>query len=130
MNDTRRRPLLRFIAVGLLNTAVGLATVLIAGQVFGVGAFAANAIGLATGFVVGYQVNRLWTFSSTASIAMTAPRYLLAFAIAYALNSAILAGLLRLSLLPTIFAQAVALSAYSLAFYLLCRRAVFPASGR
>jgi len=130
MSEVIRRPFLRFIAVGLLNTAVGLAAVYIAGHVLGANSFAANAIGLATGFAVGYQVNRLWTFSSTESVAMTAPRYLVAFAMAYALNAAILAALLRSGSLPTILAQAIALSAYSLAFYLLCRRAVFPAAGR
>jgi putative flippase GtrA len=130
MNAGAGGSLLRFAAAGLLNTAVGLAAVFAAGGVLGVGAFAANAIGLATGFIVGYVVNRRWTFRSEESMAMTAPRYLLAFAVAYALNAVILAILLHTARWPAVAAQATALMAYSLAFYWLCRHAVFRAAGR
>lgn len=130
MNAAAHGSLLRFAAVGVLNTVVGLAAVLAAGRYLGAGAFAANAIGLATGFVVGYLANRRWTFRSTASVAMTAPRYLVAFAAAYALNAAILALLLRSAGWPPLAAQAAALTAYSLAFYRLCRWMVFRAAAR
>lgn len=124
------RSLLRFAVVGVLNTAVGLAAVFAAARFLDAGAFAANAIGLAVGFVVGYLANRRWTFGSKESVAMTAPRYLIAFAAAYALNAAILAFFLRTANWPPIAAQAAALTAYSLAFYWLCRWMVFRAAAR
>lgn len=130
MSADRGAPLLRFATVGVLNTAVGLAGVFVAGRWLGAGQFAANAVGLAIGFVFGYAANRRWTFRSTESVALTAPRYLAAFALAYALNAAILALLLRAAHWPPLTAQAAALTSYSLAFYWLCRRAVFRRAAR
>jgi putative flippase GtrA len=117
---------LRFVAVGIVNTIIGLATVLAASTWLGANAFIANGAGLMAGFIVGYQLNRLWTFRSSRAVAMTAPRYLFAFALAYSINLAILAFALRVGLHP-ILAQGAALAGYSLAFFLLCRVIVFPA---
>lgn len=117
---------LRFAAVGIVNTIVGLATVLAASTWLGANAFFANGGGLLAGFIVGYHLNRLWTFRSSRAVTMTAPRYLFAFALAYSINLAILAFALRIGLHP-ILAQGAALAGYSLAFFLLCRVIVFPA---
>lgn len=127
MTATGRGSFLRFIAVGLVNTAIGLATVLAASGWLAANAFFANGAGLAVGFAVGYQLNRLWTFRSSQAVAMTAPRYLLAFALSYGTNLAVLALGLRAGLHPFL-AQAAALAVYSLAFYCLCRVIVFPAA--
>lgn len=117
---------LRFVAVGIVNTIVGLAMVLATSTLLGANAFIANGVGLLAGFIFGYQLNRLWTFRSSRAVAMTAPRYLLAFALAYSVNLAILTIALRVGLHP-ILAQGAALAGYSLAFFLLCRVIVFPA---
>jgi putative flippase GtrA len=117
---------LRFVAVGAVNTIVGLATVLAAGQWLGANAFLANGAGLTAGFVIGYQLNRLWTFRSSGPVAMTAPRYLLAFVLSYTINFAILVFALRAGLHP-VLAQGAALASYSFAFFFLCRIMVFPA---
>lgn len=126
MTRAGRFAFLRFAAVGIVNTIFGLATVLAASAWLGANAFIANGAGLLAGFIVGYQLNRLWTFRSSRAVAMTAPRYLFAFALAYSINLAILAVALRLGLHP-ILAQGAALAGYSLAFFLLCRVIVFPA---
>jgi len=126
MTPAGRHAFLRFVTVGIVNTVVGLATVLAASEWLGATAFVANGAGLLAGFFLGYQLNRLWTFRSSRAVAMTAPRYLLAFALAYSINLAILAFALRTGLHP-VLAQGVALAAYSLAFFLLCRVIVFPA---
>ncbi len=126
MTATERLAFLRFVAVGIVNTVVGLATVLAASAWFGANAFVANAAGLLAGFIIGYQLNRLWTFRSARAVAMTAPRYLLAFGLSYSFNLVLLAFALRAGMHP-ILAQGVALVAYSLAFFLLCRLMVFPA---
>lgn len=126
MTRAGRFAFLRFVAVGIVNTIVGLATVLAASTWLGANAFSANGAGLLTGFIVGYQLNRLWTFRNSRAVKITAPRYLLAFALAYAINLAILAFALRAGLHP-VLAQGAALAGYSLAFFLLCRVMVFPA---
>lgn len=119
---------LRFLAVGIINTIVGFAIVVAVIEGFGAHAFVANAAGLATGFVLGFLLNRAWTFRSDRPIAATAPRYVMAFAIAYAINLGILALALRAGVHPWL-AQGAALATYSVAFYCLCRFSVFRAAG-
>ena len=128
MTTEDRFTFLRFVAVGLINTIVGFAIVIAAIEWLGANAFVANGAGLATGFVVGFLLNRAWTFRSDRTIAATAPRYLLAFALAYSINLGLLALALRAGLHPWL-AQGVALATYSVAFYCLCRFSVFRAEG-
>jgi putative flippase GtrA len=126
MTTPDRRAFLKFVAVGVVNTAAGLATVFAADRWLGAKAYVANAAGLAVGIVIGYQLNRLWTFRGSRGGTNAPLRYLVAFAAAYAINLAIL----RLALdadLPALPAQGAALAAYSLVFFLLCRVIVFPA---
>jgi len=125
MTPAGRHAFLRFITVGIVNTVVGLVTVLAASEWLGATAFIANGAGLLAGFVLGYQLNRLWTFRSSRAVSITAPRYLLAFALSYSINLAILAFGLSAGL-HQVVAQAAALAAYSLAFFFLCRVIVFP----
>jgi putative flippase GtrA len=126
MTNAARMAFLRFVGVGVVNTMVGLATVLASSEWLGANAFVANGAGLLAGFIIGYQLNRLWTFRSSHAVVMTAPRYLLAFALSYSVNLAILAFALRAGLHP-LLAQGAALAVYSLAFFFLCRIIVFPA---
>lgn len=124
-----RQSFLRFVAVGLVNTGVGFATIAIASLVLEAGPYLANALGFAAGILVGYQLNRRWVFASSRSALVTAPRYLLVFAVCYAVNVGVLRWLLGVPALHPLLAQAVAIGSYSTVFYLLCRFAVF-ADGR
>lgn len=58
--DDPRMP--RFGAVGMLNTALGYAVIL-AGLALGLGDIISNATGYAAGLVLGFFLNRQWTFS-------------------------------------------------------------------
>jgi putative flippase GtrA len=120
--------LLRFAVVGAINTGVGLATVVVAMRLFGLNAFVANGFGFVAGFVVGYSLNRAWTFNSDASVATTGSRYVFAFLVSYVVNLGILSILLAATIVDPIMAQAAALIGYSLVFYVLCRTIVFPAN--
>lgn len=124
MTSADQQAFVRFVAVGVLNTIVGLATVVAASEWLGANAFFANAAGLMAGFVLGYQLNRLWTFRSARVVSTTAPRYFFAFVLSYLVNLAVLALALRAGLHP-ILAQGAALAAYSLIFFVLCRVMVF-----
>ena len=130
MTRDSRRSFLRFIAVGLLNTGVGVATIALASLAFKAHPYVANALGFAVGILVGYQLNRRWTFGSSSSLLITAPRYLLVFAVSYAINLGALAMLLRIPAVHPMGAQATAIGSYSIAFYLLCRFVVFQTAGR
>lgn len=125
MSTGGRQSLLRFIAVGALNTGVGVLTIAIANRIFAAGPYLANALGFTAGILVGYELNRRWTFGSSRSVLFTAPRYLLVFAVSYAINLGVLAVLLRVGALHAMFAQVVAIGSYSVAFFVLCRFVVF-----
>jgi putative flippase GtrA len=119
---------LKFAATGMANTLVGVATLLVARDVLGMSDYVANAIGYAVGLVVSFLLNRSFTFADRNSMAVTAPRFLLAFAASYAMNLLVLAaGLDLLGLHPNL-AQAAAIVTYSVTFFLLCRSFVFRAA--
>ena len=128
MTRAGRQSFLRFMAVGLLNTGIGVATIALASLAFKADPYMANALGFAVGILVGYQLNRRWTFGSSRSVLITAPRYLVVFAVSYAINFGVLAALLRIAAVHPMVAQAAAIGSYSIAFYLLCRFVVFPDS--
>lgn len=115
----------RFVITGIANTAVGLAVIVFCAEVLGFSAYLANAMGYAAGLTLGFAMNRHWTFGDRQNLRRTAPRYLAAFAVSYAMNLLVLAACLRLFHLPALFAQAAALATYSVVFYLLCRWLVF-----
>lgn len=116
---------LRFAATGVANTAIGLAIITLARKWAGASEYWANAAGYAVGLTVGFVLNRSWSFQTTRSLASTAPRYLLAFALSYAANVTLLyVGLEHTTLHPNLI-QAAALVTYSTVFFLLCRRLVF-----
>lgn len=121
-------PLVRYGLVGLLNTGVGLAVIL--GAEFGLHAqpLAANALGYAAGFAVGFVLNRSFVFRSEARVGVAGPRYFVAVAACYGLNLMVLQGL-RWALPPTDLARAAAqlcaMGAYTVSLFALSRYWVF-----
>jgi putative flippase GtrA len=119
---------MRFVLVGVVNTAVGLLVVIACSEGLGWSPYLSNGVGYAAGLAFGFLMNHVWTFGDRRHAVITAPRYLIAFGISYGLNLLVLAAGLRLLSLPTTIAQAVALSTYSLVFFVLCRHFVFERS--
>lgn len=121
---------LRFAIAGVANTLVGLSVVVCTSQLLGFNAYAANAAGYAAGLGFGYVLNRAWSFRNTTRVRLTAPRYLLAFAVSYGANVLVLAFGTKVLGWPELAAQTAALTTYSVAFFVLCRGFVFrnPAS--
>lgn len=76
---------LRFLAVGMLNTGVGLACIYGA-MALGVDYRWANALGYALGCLVGFVGNRSWTFRHEGPWRSSLARWLLVVAAAYAVN--------------------------------------------
>jgi len=115
----------RFAAVGLVNTAVGLAVILGLQLLTPLGPYLANAGGYAAGLSVSFLLNRSWTFGAAgAGLDRQALRFALAFAAAYALNLGVLAGGIAAGL-PPAAAQLPAICAYTGAFFVASRVWVF-----
>ena len=119
---------LRFGAVGLLNTAVGYAVIL-AGLALGWGDIASNATGYAAGLVTGFLLNRSWTFRSDGGLRQ-ACRYLLAFMVCYCANLAVLAAARSIGFVESPVAHLAGIGAYSALFYFCSARYVFAGGQR
>jgi len=85
----------RFLTAGVVNTAVGLAVIVVARDMLGLGDIAANASGYAAGLLIGFAVNRAWTFRHSGAALPSFLRFLLVFALAYAANLAVLGATLE-----------------------------------
>jgi putative flippase GtrA len=121
----------KFLAVGLVNSAVAFATIAISIEVLGLSDFAANLLGYAVGLVTGFALNRRWTFASArrspaALLQATLLQYVVAFAFSYALNICVVLGA-RAYGLGRLSAQALGIPVYTVSFFLLCHYVVFRA---
>jgi len=86
--------LLRFLTVGVLNTALGLGFIYTA-MALGAGLIAANAIGYALGILVSFVANRRWTFAHRGDWRPALARWLVVTAIAYSAQLAVVIALGR-----------------------------------
>jgi putative flippase GtrA len=119
---------LRFCAVGVINTLVGLSII------FGLMRFAdadyrsANAVGYALGFMVSYALNRSWTFAHRGDIFRSAIKWTLVVAIAYGLNLAVVIVMHDGCALSAYLAQTFGVPVYTLVSFFGARLFVFPSS--
>ncbi|WP_428424411.1 GtrA family protein [Pararhizobium sp.] len=117
--------LLRFAAVGLLNTALGYTVILVA-LAFGCGDIASNILGYASGLILGFVLNSRWTFSSAARLRKgTALRYALSFAIAYGANLGVVLTALSFGFTNNPWVHLAGICIYSVLFYLASSWFVF-----
>lgn len=130
MRDALRQAL-RFGAVGMVNTAVGLGTIWGA-MALGAAPLPANAIGYGVGLCVSFLLNRAWTFRRAAAgrgggTLGEAGRFLAAFALAWSLNAGVVWALLRITAISPYLLQVAGMATYTITFFLLCRAWVFAA---
>jgi len=119
------RQSLRFAAVGLVNTAIGLAAIYAVMFFFQTGPALANAVGYAIGLAVSFLLNRTWTFNSNRPAAHVLPQYLLVAVIAYLLNlGAVLAAISFFSV-NLYLAQLLGVGIYTICMFFGCRWFVF-----
>lgn len=88
MSRGRDRTLGRYLGVGLLNTAFGLALIFALKAFAGMGDVAANAGGYGIALFLGFALHRRWTFRHRGGVPATLARYLAVLAVSYFLNLA------------------------------------------
>jgi putative flippase GtrA len=119
------RQSIRFAAVGLANTAIGLAAIYAVMFFFQTGPAIANAIGYAIGLAVSFSLNRVWTFNSDRPVGHVLPKYLLVAALSYLLNlGAVVAATSHFSVNPYL-AQLLGVGIYTVCVFFGCRWFVF-----
>lgn len=117
--------LLRFGAVGLLNTALGY-TLILAGLALGLGDILSNAAGYAAGLTLGFFLNRQWTFGRAGGFRPGAvTRYAITFVVAYGANLGVVIAAMSAGFIENPFVHLAGNCLYSIIFYLGSARFVF-----
>ena len=116
--------LIRFLLVGLANTAVGMTTIFVC-QRLGMPDVPANAAGYGLGLIFSFFVNRAWTFRHTGPIWPAAWRFGVVFAFAYAGNLAVTLAALALLGKGSFLAHLAGMPFYTAIFYLGSRHLAF-----
>lgn len=116
-------PFIRFLFVGLVNTAVGYGTTLFLHYALSFSPILANTGGYLVGGFLSYFLNRHFTFASKRRHREALPRFALTVVICFALNLFVLEQALIFTPLP--IAQLFANIAYTVSFYLASRFLVF-----
>jgi putative flippase GtrA len=119
------RQMVSFGLVGVVNTAIGFGTIVLAQVVFGLHPVPANILGYAAGLTNSYLMNRAFTFRGATHSAAVALRFLVAFGVAYGANMAVLLICLRLSSDHVLLWQGLAMVTYTTVFFLISKFYVF-----
>ena len=118
------RPL-RFGLVGAINTAVGLAVIMVC-IAAGMADVEANATGYAVGLTMSFFLNRRWTFGHSDRIdGSLVIRYAASFLIAYIANLTVALALIGAETVARPVAHVIGAGVYTALFYVLCRSYVF-----
>ncbi|NQU72686.1 MAG: GtrA family protein [Rhodospirillales bacterium] len=115
----------RYLIVGIVNTLVGLGIIFAAKAFINFGDVAANATGYAVGLIIGFVLNRSWTFSHKGEIFASVYRYIGVFAVAYFLNLGTVLFLIDWAQINAYLAQAAGVFCYTIVFFILSKYFVF-----
>jgi putative flippase GtrA len=115
----------KFVAVGVANTAIGLACIFAAKALLGWGDLAANVGGYGVGLTTSFALNRAWTFRDRGRISPALLRFLGAFLLAYLANLTTVFALRDLVGVDSYVAQAAGVVPYTALFFLASRAFVF-----
>jgi len=109
---------------GVLNTIVGFAVIFLL-LWLGMTATLANSGGYLVGLLLGFFTSKKFVFRSKGHFTTEGMRYLLAFAISFAINQLVLQIMLNLFHWNAGFAQLPATATFTILMYLLTRWFVF-----
>lgn len=125
MNFGGLRETVKFLAVGLLNTVLGLIIIYVAKWFFRAGDITANVWGYALGILVSFVLNSQWTFAYSGPKQSAFLKFLLVALMAYGANLLVVMLLIHRGGLNSYIAQAFGIPAYTLVSYLASKYFVF-----
>ena len=116
--------LLKFIAVGILNTLFSLCIIFGLKYFYSFGDISANFIGYIAGLTCSFFLNKNWTFNHTGQLTLTIIKFILTFIIAYAVNIACVLLLIKFGI-NRYFSHLLVMPIYTIIFYLGSKFFVF-----
>lgn len=115
----------RYSLVGILNTLATLLVIYGLKAGFGAGDYWANATGYGAGLIMSFYLNRAYTFGHDGAMSGAAVRFLVAFAICYTINLAVVVVLVDGVGVNGYLAQPCGMASFTISFYFLLRTHVF-----
>jgi putative flippase GtrA len=115
----------RYSLVGILNTLATLLVIYGLKAGFGADDYWANAAGYGGGLIMSFHLNRAYTFGHDGAVSGAAVRFLVAFAICYAINLAVVVVLVDGLGVNGYLAQSCGMASFTISFYILLRMQVF-----
>jgi putative flippase GtrA len=122
-----KHQLVRFVAVGALNTGVGYSVFLVLALGLGVNPAVSNTISYAIGLTIAYLLYRRFVFGATGSTHANVGRFISCFFFAFGLNQAVLNLLIYFAGWAAPIAQIFAMVTYTVVFFVLNKYVVFKA---
>lgn len=120
-----KKTVIRFGLVGLTNTAIGYAIILVA-ILLGAGDYLANALGYGLSLSAAYLLHRRFTFQlSWQSDWSEQLRFAITAALSFGVNILVLWAARKMGYGENPFAQLCAMAAYSISFFILAKSWVF-----
>ncbi len=116
---------LKYAAAGVVNTGVGYGVFWIALRGLNLSPETANAIGYVVALSIAFLLNRFFVFTGARISWVSATRFLIGFAVAFALNQLVLLLLVRFYLVQPEIAQLFAMAIYTVSFYAINKYFVF-----
>ena len=108
----------RFVVVGFANTLVGLSVIFAGKALLAMGDVQANLLGYGVAVLLGFALNKKWTFEHSGAYAKAFGRYLLVLVVAYAANLVTTLYAIDILHLNSYIAQALGVVPYALTGYL------------
>ena len=115
----------RYAAVGVANTALGLGIIFAAKAMLGLGDVGANVLGYGIAVLVGFALNKRWTFEHRGNVPRALLRYLVVLLAAYAANLCVTLVAIQGLHVNSYWAQAMGVVPYAVTGYLGSRFFVF-----
>ena len=119
--------IVRFGAVGLVNTFTCLLVIYALKLFTGAGDVVANVMGYAVGVTVSFGLNRKWTFAHQGAHWKASLKFVATMAISYMVNLSFVLVALHVFKLNSYLAQALGMPPYTTVSFLLCKYWVFRA---
>jgi putative flippase GtrA len=122
--NSLRGQAMRFVSSGVANTVTGFAVIFLL-MALGVRPVVANVAGYAVGLSLSFLLSRRYVFAGAGTLHGEAGRFLVAFAIAFAANLAMLQILIGHFEVTPVVAQVLSAATYTMAMFVLGRWFVF-----
>lgn len=116
----------KFLLIGLINSASGLAVIFGLIYWLNIDPVLANVAGYSVGLTISFLLNRSWTFNAGRTDTSQILKYAIAFLVSFFLNIALLKIFSSNMGFGIYFSQFIAVGTYSISMFLLCRFFVFP----